>query len=615
MLTKSFFNRSPFVGNQFVPLPLGAIRASGSMQEKLITLRAGLLSHVPSLVPEAGKDSAFFGGNLAGGLYAPRYLEALLLTSALLSDQELQQSALALVDLAVASQREDGAFGAKDESIEACAAMLRTVMTAYSLTGQKAYLTFVLRYFKYLSVFLKEHPLSDEDAVHTADVLAAGITLYNITGQRAILPVLDLLIQHGADFTSLFHAFPYKIPISRQIQSESESDEEDSFIAKTKQMSDGAVLCEGLRATALSGIITGSGKRISAAERGLASMNRLHGALNGGITADPLLAGTDPARGTTVMSCAELCASIETIFSCQEGTPFADQWEQVFYNGILSAFSDSMREIQHTQQANQVSLLKTTKFPFSKDGVAIYSYSNPDALCAILPVIPRFLMHQWMLSRDEGLCAMGYAPCHIRYRLKDTAIRIHVESDYPKTSTVTIHLSMDHDVAFPLRLRIPGWAEHAFATVEGDRYDRNENSFLVISRQWHDGDTVTLTLPMKPVIRSGYHQAVSIYRGPLLFCAPIKGKNVDGSQEAAQMEAVESFAHAIIEGAPIRTEQDETGIRLIARAVTAGAWDQENGVLEAPPMDVPSYVSRDVYDLILTPYAETVLRISAFPRA
>ena len=246
MLTKSFFNRSPFVGNQFVPLPLGAIRASGSMQEKLITLRAGLLSHVPSLVPEAGKDSAFFGGNLAGGLYAPRYLEALLLTSALLSDQELQQSALALVDLAVASQREDGAFGAKDESIEACAAMLRTVMTAYSLTGQKAYLTFVLRYFKYLSVFLKEHPLSDEDAVHTADVLAAGITLYNITGQRAILPVLDLLIQQGADFTSLFHAFPYKIPISRQIQSESESDEEDSFIAKTKQMSDGAVLCEGL---------------------------------------------------------------------------------------------------------------------------------------------------------------------------------------------------------------------------------------------------------------------------------------------------------------------------------------------------------------------------------
>ena len=39
--------------------------------------------------------------------------------------------------------------------------------------------------------------------MHTADTLEAGVLLYNITGQKAILSVLMMLVSQGADYTSL----------------------------------------------------------------------------------------------------------------------------------------------------------------------------------------------------------------------------------------------------------------------------------------------------------------------------------------------------------------------------------------------------------------------------
>ena len=49
--------------------------------------------------------------------------------------------------------------------------------------------------------------------MHTADTLEAGVLLYNVTGQKAILSVLMMLVSQGADYTSLFHALP---PIARR---------------------------------------------------------------------------------------------------------------------------------------------------------------------------------------------------------------------------------------------------------------------------------------------------------------------------------------------------------------------------------------------------------------
>ena len=126
MLTKTFFNRAPLTGNQLAMLPAGSIRAEGKLREQLITLRAGLLSSVSSLIPTAGPGSCFYGGTLPADPAAARVLEAMLWTSALLADRELERSALSLARQVMEHQREDGSFG-DGASFSACSAMLRAI--------------------------------------------------------------------------------------------------------------------------------------------------------------------------------------------------------------------------------------------------------------------------------------------------------------------------------------------------------------------------------------------------------------------------------------------------------------------------------------------------------
>ena len=215
MLTRTFFARAPLAPGRFAPLPVGAVSAQGAMRDRLLALRGGLLSRCASLFPEAGEQSAWFGGALGGGMHAPELLEAMLLTSAQLGDEELRREALRLCGRVVERQREDGSFGAPGETFAARGRMLRALCAAYSMSGDKQFLTFMRRYMKYLHDTLRVCALSAEDAMHTADTLEAGVLLYNVTGQKAILSVLMMLVSQGADYTSLFHAFPYRTPISR----------------------------------------------------------------------------------------------------------------------------------------------------------------------------------------------------------------------------------------------------------------------------------------------------------------------------------------------------------------------------------------------------------------
>ena len=150
MLTRTFFARAPLAPGRFAPLPVGAVSAQAAMRDRLLALRGGLLSRCASLFPEAGEQSAWFGGALGGGMHAPELLEAMLLTGAQLGDEELRREALHLCGLVVEHQREDGSFGAPSETFAARGRMLRALCAAYSMSGDKQLLTFMLRYMKYL---------------------------------------------------------------------------------------------------------------------------------------------------------------------------------------------------------------------------------------------------------------------------------------------------------------------------------------------------------------------------------------------------------------------------------------------------------------------------------
>ena len=616
MLTRTFFARAPLAPGRFAPLPAGAVTARGEMRDRLIALRSGLLSRCESLFPHTGSKSAWFGGELASGMDAANVLEGALLTSSLLGDDELRRASLRLCDAVLSGQREDGSFGAEDESFAARGRMLRALVAAYSMTGDKRMLTFMLRYMMFLRDALEETPLSADEAMHVSDTMEAGVFLYNVTGQKAILSVLSTLMAQGADYTSLYSAFPYRTPVSRtlddaELRRALREEKDDGYAHHLLRTADAANLCEGLRASALCAVLTGSGKHLAAPEKGLARMNKSHGAVCGGVTGDPLLAGAHPSRGVTAVSLCELAASLELLLSCPAGEHAADQLDTLMYNGVAAAFAPDLHSVQPIQQANQVRVSRGARFPLSGDTANLFSLEDSKTLCALLAAWPRYAASQWLLSRDDGLYAASYAPCQVRYRLAGAAVRLNVESRYPASGSVRITVGLSQSAAFPLHLRIPSWAKGATAAIEGEIIPAQAGTILTINRQWSDGDELLLTLPMTAELLPGFHQAVSVARGPLRFAYVPAHDRTEGADGLVSLSAREGFGVALCREGELSAEETEDSVVLHARGMTVPAWGMRGGSCDQPPITVSEQGER--VDLTLVPYAASPIRLSLFP--
>jgi len=107
-------------------------------------------------------------------------------------------------------------------------------------------------------------------------------------------------------------------------------------------------------------------------------------------------------------------------------------------------------------------------------------------------------------------------------------VRMEEQSDYPWSGKIKIGVHPDGHGVFALKLRIPDWARDGVATLNGNPLDvpgQMQNGYLVIERDWIEGDVVELDLPMKPrriyanpKVKMDRHR-VALARGPLVYCA------------------------------------------------------------------------------------------------
>jgi DUF1680 family protein len=109
--------------------------------------------------------------------------------------------------------------------------------------------------------------------------------------------------------------------------------------------------------------------------------------------------------------------------------------------------------------------------------------------------------------------------------LHDVFVRLRQVTDYPFRDQVQIVVEPEKALAFPLKLRIPGWAQSAPIRVNGAPFsDELDNGFIVVHRTWRKGDRVELTFDFETRKVRGFNESVSIEHGPLLFSLPIEGK-------------------------------------------------------------------------------------------
>ena len=125
---------------------------------------------------------------------------------------------------------------------------------------------------------------------------------------------------------------------------------------------------------------------------------------------------------------------------------------------------------------------------------------------------PYYAEELWLATADCGLCASLYAASEVSAKVggsgdgKDaTTVKIVEETDYPFGDVIALHISLAKPTAFPLYLRIPHWCEKATVELNDKPLEASAkpSSYLIVDRQWNDGDTLKLQLPMQVAVKSG----------------------------------------------------------------------------------------------------------------
>jgi DUF1680 family protein len=206
---------------------------------------------------------------------------------------------------------------------------------------------------------------------------------------------------------------------------------------------------------------------------------------------------------------------------------YGDSMERVLYNTVLGA-----KPLQTDGTAYYYS-------DYSFHGSKFY-HSDKWPCCSGTLTQVAADYHILIYFRDkQGVYVNLYLPSELSFTATNGAqFKISQSGEYPYEGKVRFELRANRPASFPLRLRIPGWAQSA---SEGAEIKVNGTpvaaaigkGFATVSRTWKDGDRIQLTLSM-PVrleaINPRHPDTVALVRGPLVLFALAEDPRVSREQ-------------------------------------------------------------------------------------
>ena len=624
-------NRAPLAQNAFYLLPLGSIRPTGWLRNQLEIQANGLGGHLDETWADVGPNSGWLGGKGESWERGPYFVDGLLPLAYQLDDARLKAKAQRFMDWTLENQAASGMIGPRsNDDWWPRMVMLKALAQYEEATGDPRVIPVLSRYFAYQLEALPGRPLRDWGKFRWQDNALVAIWLYNRTGDPKLLELVRLLHSQGHDWQKQYADFKFTEPVTPEAIKLNDGGGLGDLALSTHGVNNG----QALKAAPVWSLVTND----DADRRGLAQMlgalDKYHGLPNGMFSCDEHFAGRNPSQGS------ELCTVVETMFSLEQSlailgdAAIGDRLERLAFNALPGTFTDDMWAHQYNQEPNQVEVSLHRK-PWTTDGPESNLFGlEPNFGCCTANFHqgwPKFAASLWMASADDGLVAAAYSPCEVRTRVRDTVVHISEETDYPFRGTVRIKVDPASAVEFPLRLRIPGWAEGAAISVNGQAQALPAaDTFAKIDRKWKAGDLVELKLPLRPRISRGFNDSVSIDRGPLVFSFPIgedwvklrdRGMTADwqvfpSSQWnyalAVDEQAIGTVAvkEAAVGKAPLTLKNAPITLEMEARKVPA--WRAVDGVADPVPQS-PVSSGEPKERIMLVPYAAAKLRITAFP--
>ncbi|MDE3196869.1 MAG: glycoside hydrolase family 127 protein, partial [Acidobacteriota bacterium] len=128
-------------------------------------------------------------------------------------------------------------------------------------------------------------------------------------------------------------------------------------------------------------------------------------------------------------------------------------------------------------------------------------------------------------ASERALYVNMYAPSELLWRVSGMPVKVTQSTDYPESGAIQLRLGLPARAKFDMNFRIPAWlARPARLSVNGNAVPvpAAPRTFARISREWKDGDTVHLELPVTmrtEPIDERHPQRVALMEGPCMMVA------------------------------------------------------------------------------------------------
>lgn len=499
----------------------------------------------------AGLEEGTFGGMVFQDSDVAKWLEAVAYRLTIDPDAELEKTADEVIDLIGQAQEEDGYLNTYFQIREPdkkftnlldchelyCAGhMTEAAVAYYEATGKDKLLNIMCRYIDLIDSKIGPEEGKIKGYPGHPEIELALVKLYRATGEKRYLKLCEFMINERGTEPNYFDA-------------ELEARNHIGFWGQNHQSRVDRRYCQAHKPIRQQTEAVGHSVRAGylftgaadlAAETGDDSLKRAMEVLWDNITEKQMyITGGVGAHvygeafsfnyhlpNDTVY--AETCAQISMVFFAQKmlrmdvDRKYSDVMERLIYNGTISGMALDGRHFFYT---NPLSVWEEETRKSTRVGHIRSKRPGWFGCACCPPNLARMItsLGNYIYSSDDSTVYTHlYIGGEADIPVGENTVHLIQTGNYPWSGDVGFTLSGGK---YTFALRISGWVRTFEVKVNGSRVSPEiRKGYAYITREWKDGDTVELTLPMpvelveaNPLAREDAGK-VCIMRGPVVYC-------------------------------------------------------------------------------------------------